>query len=553
MRAAVLLSVLASVAMPQSQPAPSSLSSIAGGSISGVVRDAGTGTPMPDVEVGAFRPSARAAMGTTDTQGRYTLRALESGSYRVSAMSRASNGVGLGSMASRTVTLQAGQELTGIDIRLPPQCEISGKVVDENDEPLAGITVFLVAREYSSGTLRLVFASASTTDDQGKYTLRVRVEAGRAYLLLAQKRQRQLPAISEAPDDPKLRKRVPVPTYYPDAKTPEGAQAVVLRVGERRENVDIRILKTPSYCIEGLLGGPNGPADLNFQMTIQQPTSGASGSGAFYTVSPGGRLGQDGRIRICDLHPGDYELSVMKWPASGRGAPELFDSTTLMIADRDLVNVRLAARPGSPVAGEVAWEGAAPEKPVEAVITMDLRSMTRTVYPTGKSSLPGQFSFPGLLQDEYSIQTRGLPDGLYVKDVTYGGQSVLGKALRVGSAMGDAGLRVVVARDGGSVSARVTDKDGKPVGDCSVMLLPAGASSEAALATAMQSGQTDQNGAWTSSTLAPGRYFALASYASIDRSPETIGKLWRARSRAKEIALEPNMTAQVTLEPREIE
>ena len=71
-------------------------------------------------------------------------------------------------------------------------------------------------------------------------------------------------------------------------------------------------------------------------------------------------------------------------------------------------------------------------------------------YPTATSSVPGQFSFPGLVLDEYSMQTRGLPDGLYVKDLTYGGQSVLGKALRVGSAIGDAGLRVVVARDGGS-------------------------------------------------------------------------------------------------------
>jgi hypothetical protein len=103
------------------------------------------------------------------------------------------------------------------------------------------------------------------------------------------------------------------------------------------------------------------------------------------------------------------------------------------------------------------------------------------------------------------------------------------------------------------VSAKVADKDGKPVGNCWVILLPAGAGSEAALAAAFQFGQTDQNGAWTSGTLVPGKYLALASYAAMDKSPEAIGKLWRARARAQEIALEPGKTAQVTLEPREIE
>jgi hypothetical protein len=81
-----------------------------------------------------------------------------------------------------------------------------------------------------------------------------------------------------------------------------------------------------------------------------------------------------------------------------------------------------------------------------------------------------------------------------------------------------------------------------------VLLFPANAASEADLAASMQSGATDQNGTWTSAALPPGKYFALAGPAAVDKSPESIGKLWRARTRAQEIELQPNLTARVSLE-----
>jgi hypothetical protein len=228
----------------------------------------------------------------------------------------------------------------------------------------------------------------------------------------------------------------------------------------------------------------------------------------------------------------------------------LFETARVTITDQDLLTLRVVARTGVEVEGEVAWDGPAPAQPLEAALSLDLRSITRTIYPSAKSSVPGKFSFPGVPLDEYSVQFRGVPDGTYVKDVTYGGHSILGKTLRVGSAMGETSLGVVLARDGGSIGARVADSDGNPLGNCSVILLPASAGSEAELAALMQSGQTDQTGAWKSGTLAPGKYYVLASHAPVDKSPEDVGRLWRARLRAQEINLGPGATAQVKLEPQ---
>ncbi len=54
----------------------------------------------------------------------------------------------------RVVTLAERQELGSIDIRVEYKGTISGKVVDENKEPVAGIGVALIVPEYRMGALQ---------------------------------------------------------------------------------------------------------------------------------------------------------------------------------------------------------------------------------------------------------------------------------------------------------------------------------------------------------------------------------------------------------------
>jgi hypothetical protein len=151
--------------------------------------------------------------------------------------------------------------------------------------------------------------------------------------------------------------------------------------------------------------------------------------------------------------------------------------------------------------------------------------------------------------DDFRARLNGLSGGMYFKDITYAGLSILHELSRLGSATGTASLRIVVARDGGFVSVKTTDKDGIPVPDSNVLLMPADNNSEASLADALISGQTDQNGTYTSTALPPGKYYVLASPAAIDKSPERIGTLWHARSHGKEVDVGPNTTVQLTLTP----
>ena len=71
--------------------------------------------------------------------------------------------------------------------------------------------------------------------------------------------------------------------------------------------------------------------------------------------------------------------------------------------------------------------------------------------------------------------------------------------------------------------------------------------SDAALAARIVPGQTDQMGQYASGTLAPGKYYVVATNDSLDDTPESIGKLWQAHQRFQEIELAPSGTAQVAL------
>lgn len=546
---AIAAAALAQDHPPENAPPP--------GSISGTVTDAGTGAPMGEVEVSLNRSSRGSMSVKTDAQGHYSIRGVDPGNYRVTAQAPAPTGRGFGAYATRQIVLRAAQDLGNIDFHLASYASVTGKVVDQNREPVTGITVFLVAREYSSGVLRSFFVSGGSTDDRGQYIVQ-RATPGRAYYLVAMRLDRNLEAISNAPLDPKLRRPAVIPTFYPNGAKMADGQAIVLGPGEHREGADIQLVRTPSYCVEAVLEGASGPSDLRFEIREGQPTSGQSGDGGFFIAEPGGNAGADGKVRICNLHPGQYELSATEFGSEPRSPASLFGSMALNIVDEDLKGLRLVAHPRIAIPGEVVWDGPAPVDPPSVKLNISVQPITHSgeaaTFNGADAQLPGDFTMPGLLVDDYSMRINRVPTGMYVKDIVYGGHSVLNQVMRPGSATtNDPKMRVVIARDGGTVAARVADKDGNPSGDTPVVVIPASADSEAMLAATMINGRTDQYGAYTSSTVPPGKYYVLAPEAVVDKSPECVDRLWRARTSAAEVEVPPNGSGAATLTPKRIE
>jgi len=519
-------------------------------SISGVVRDASTGQPLAKYSVYSFQ--GKGWESTTDESGRYRLADIPAGSFQFSA--RAAER--FGSETTKRVTL-AGRDLDGIDFRIVVEGSISGKVIDEYKEPVPDAFVHLVSKEYFLGTVVYYFRASARTDDRGQYTL-TQVAAGHPYLIVVDRFPGSLQAHSDAPLDPKLRRRVLARTWYPNSPDKDSATTILIQTAEHREAVDIQIKKSPSYCIAGTLEGPKGPAELRFNIEALQPSSGISHAGGSYVAFPHGSTGSDGKFRICDLTPGSYRFTAIDRPSGSGLNPEFrsFVATNLTITDRDLQGLKFTAGPGVPLEGEVVLDGPTPEEPLKARLNIWLQPLLRTTIGENSSArpdIPGSFSFPSLPLDDYAIRVVGVPRGLYVKDITYAGRSIKDEVLHFGSAMPGAGLRVVVERDGGTLNASVADKDGNPLSDMHVILFPDEIPSEAAFAERVSSGLTDQAGQYQSAALAPGKYYIGATKEGFDFNVERVSRLWRSRNRFQEVNIPSGAPVSIRLEPATLE
>ena len=504
-------------------------------SLHGVVRDALTGSPIPNADVHAGSLHAR-----TDAQGAYAISNLQAGVTTVDVA-----GEYLHSFGPKSIAFVSGRDTT-LDFTVQALGRIGGFVFDSDGRPVADALVSTVAREYSLGALRYTTDFVSFAGSRGEFGGRGRpipvpngkpfnpaligsFEAGAAYLLLASHGRALLAKPGEISDDPARRKPIQYLMWYIDARAPEAAMPLTLAPGELREGINIRMASGPGYCINGTLR-PDALQGGELRVNLTEApvaTQGILGQSSFTS--------REEAMRICNLSPGDYRITSTL-VAKPNTFPREFRTQVVSILDRD-IKVALDGLPPTRLSGEIVWEG---DPPADR-ITLQLRprnhlnEVGETV--TATASAPGKFVFDHLVADEYELQLYRIPSDAYLKDITAAGHSVLHRPLASGE------IRIILGRDGSRISARTP-------ADAWVVAVPAGVSTEADLAEAMLSGRADGTGLWTSPLLAPGKYLVLTSPAPVNRSFESVQRIFASRGKAREVNVAPKSTATVMLNDR---
>ena len=262
------------------------------GSVGGVVRDAGTGAPLPGVHVYVFRGGTETV---TDSQGRFRFEAVAAGPNRLWASGKTS-----GMNAGVSVLVRPGEE-TGADIRLKLGGTITGRIIDSAGQPVANAIVMLLGRSYRYG--ELVFSPAQTVaaNEAGEYRLSG-VTPDRGMLLLAKKVLKAASVDELPPYD--HRETVLLPELHP--------QIITLSSGEVRDHVDVRIPASSAYCVEGSV---DAPAGQQVYVSFTEHLSFDSG----WSLTPATiKASAAGEFRACGLHVGSYRVAATTAPPGGR-------------------------------------------------------------------------------------------------------------------------------------------------------------------------------------------------------------------------------------------
>src|SRR6185312_5854552 len=192
--------------------------------------------------------------GLADADGRFRFEAVEPGEYSLRAnrpgFLLSSYGSKAPAQAGTNLVLLPGQQLSDLNIALFPQAVITGRVVDEDGDPIqARLQVYML--RWTHGKQQLQPRRGAVSNDLGEY--RISDLAPGKYYISAQSGFRmgmsELPAIPGKADVRQIR------TFFPDATSIENAAPIRVQAGQNLTGMDIRLRTLPTYHVRGSLAG----------------------------------------------------------------------------------------------------------------------------------------------------------------------------------------------------------------------------------------------------------------------------------------------------------
>lgn len=166
--------------------------------VQGRVVDSQTGEPLKKATVRLARRNARASQmgpsggsaqgysGTSEADGSFRFEGVEPGDYMLMGERSgflhtqygAKSAMGLG----QTISLRPSQQLTGLNLALIKQAVISGKVVDDDGDPVAGAMVQALRQVWTRGKPRYMPLGNANSDDQGQFRI-FNLQPGKYFLV----------------------------------------------------------------------------------------------------------------------------------------------------------------------------------------------------------------------------------------------------------------------------------------------------------------------------------------------------------------------------------
>ncbi|MBI1787988.1 MAG: carboxypeptidase regulatory-like domain-containing protein [Acidobacteria bacterium] len=462
-----------------------------------------------------FRGSEPQASTGTDAGGTFAMKGIEPGKYRLwverNGFVRQEYGARSSGRPGTTLTLEKGQKLKGLVFKLVPHSVITGRIVDEEGEPVANVAVQVMRTGFLQGRRQLMPMGGAQTNDLGEYRI-YGIAPGKYYLSAVYRRMNMFGgtvdrSAGEAPPDESY-----APTYYPGSTDPAAAAQLDIPSGGEVRGISLSLQRTRTVRVRGkvvnpggrLAGGavfltPRGPSVGMMSMMQRNATNWQQATGAF---------------EIRGVTPGSYTLAADLFQENKRMTARL----PLEVGGSNVDELVLTFTPGGELQGTVKIDGQAETSLGEINVSLRPREMQFFGGASGgRVKEDGTFALQGVAQENYTLSVFGMPPGFYLKAARLGDLDALEKGLDFTQGVGAGAMEVVISAAGGQVEGVVMDAKQQPAPGATVVLAPdADRRSQSHL---FKTVTTDQNGRYTIQGIAPGDY-QLFAFEDVERGGE---------------------------------
>jgi Carboxypeptidase regulatory-like domain len=439
--------------------------------VSGMVVKLAGSAPLKSAKVvlTGVEDRTHAYAATTDTGGRFTLKSVERGRYRLT-VSR--NGFVDQEYGQKTpndpgsiLTLVPGQQVNDLLFRLIPWAVIAGRILNEDGDPMPWVQVTALREVYTEGKRKLSPDAQETTNDLGEYRL-FGLRPGRYFVSATYStKNRGVMETGEAGPVEESSAQGYVATYYPGTPDPAKAATITVKPGDEIPSVDILLQRVAAYKIRGRIYNmiTHRPGkDVSIMMLPRN--SQMAGSVFNFEAAV---LEKDGSFVLNDILPGSYTLTAY-WFDEGKS---YVAKQNIDVGNADVEGVTLTIAPGVTINGRVIWDGKPSLEGDELSISPYATEQGIDFDGAARVAPNGSFTLKDISEDTYHLSVNGMSKDCYIKDIRYGTADALydGFAVQRGT---DASLEVTLSSRGARVQGTVADADGLPVAGVWVVLVP---------------------------------------------------------------------------------
>jgi protocatechuate 3,4-dioxygenase beta subunit len=442
---------------------------------------------------------------STDADGHFHIESVVPGRYRIFIERTGFVGVNEHGLKSdvNVFTVQAGQSVGDLLFRMLPTAVISGRITDEDGDPISGVTIF--AQKKRPGKATREATGNGTTNDLGEYRL--------AGLFPSQYWIVAVPPVDfrdyEKPEKSSAAETRPdtryLTTYYPGTYDATQASAVALKAGDEMP-INFTLVQARTYRVRGIVTGVTASQKPAVELVSKVGDS-----------IRASEVGPDGQFEVRGVAPGSYVVRA----STPTESQSFTANQDVSVVASDVDGVKLTPLPSFTLSGHLRIEGSAAADLTQ--YSANLRQaelpedpgffMSREFFGTNApADRVGNFEWKNVAPGNYIVQVYG-GDGqsFFLKSAKLGERNV-----ETGfTATGPATLDLLVSTKGGTVEGVVVDaavkkaveKDGDevhPVANAIVVAVPE--EKYRKLPDRFEIGSTDQHGRFTIRGVAPGSY-----------------------------------------------